>query len=138
MGYVRQWLLAQTRLLASIDLHPDTFQPSTSVQTSVIVIQRKTRAEIALEAASGVMADYEIFMAVADHIGHDKRGNVTYVRDEHGNEIIVEVDEALPPTGAHGEPNRKSLRTHTKLVDDNTLSIAEAFLDWRREIADRQ
>ena len=32
-GYVREWILSQTRVLASIDLHPDTFQPNVSVQT---------------------------------------------------------------------------------------------------------
>ena len=34
-------------------------------------------------------------MAVANHIGHDKRGNVTYVRDREGNEIAEEVEETL-------------------------------------------
>lgn len=31
LGYVREWILTHTQVLASIDLHPDTFQPSVSV-----------------------------------------------------------------------------------------------------------
>lgn len=81
LGYVREWILTHTRVLASIDLHPDTFQPSVSIQTSVLVLQRKTEREIALETAAGRKNDYAVFMAVANHIGHDKRGNKTYVRD---------------------------------------------------------
>lgn len=74
-GYVREWILTHTRVLASIDLHPDTFQPNVSIQTSVLVLQRKTEREIELERAAGRKNDYSIFMAVANHIGHDKRGN---------------------------------------------------------------
>ena len=65
LGYVRDWILTHTRVLASIDLHPDTFQPSVSVQTSVLVLQRKTQQEIDLEQAAGRKADYNVFMAVA-------------------------------------------------------------------------
>ena len=39
--------------------------------------------------------DYELFMAVADHTGHDKRGNRTYVRDEYGAEVEVEAIETV-------------------------------------------
>ena len=95
LGYVRDRILRNTRVLASIDLHPDTFQPHVSVQTSVLVLQRKTDEEIAVEKGAERLNDYEVFMAVANHIGHDKRGNVTYVRDRKGNEIVEEVEETL-------------------------------------------
>lgn len=42
LGYVREWILRNARVLASIDLHPDTFQPHVSVQTSILVLQRKS------------------------------------------------------------------------------------------------
>ena len=34
-------------------------------------------------------------MAVASHVGHDKRGNKTYVRDPKGNEVIEEAEELV-------------------------------------------
>ena len=74
LGYVREWILQRTRVLASIDLHPDTFQPHVSVQTSVLVLERKTDEQVALESAAGRLSDYKLFMGTADHIGHDKRG----------------------------------------------------------------
>ena len=88
LGYVREWILQHTRVLASIDLHADTFQPHVSVQTSVLVLVRKADAEVALETAAQKLNDYQVFMAVANHIGHDKRGNIIYVRDQRGNEIV--------------------------------------------------
>ena len=132
LGYVREWILRHTRVLASIDLHPDTFQPHVSIQTSVLVLERKDQAEIALESAAGRLNDYEVFMALADHIGHTKRGKVTYVRDEQGNEIVEETEEAIKEYEA-GRPIYRRQRTQKKVVDDNTLQVAQAFRSWLSE-----
>ncbi|APH71033.1 N-6 DNA methylase [Aquibium oceanicum] len=131
-GYVREWILKHTRVLASIDLHPDTFQPHVSVQTSVLVLQRKTQEEISVEAAAGRFNDYQVFMAVANHIGHDKRGNITYVRDRTGNEIVEEIEEQTKEY-EDGKPVYKRQRTQKKVIDDNTLQIAQAFRTWLSE-----
>jgi len=132
LGYVREWIMTNTRVLASIDLHADTFQPSTSVQTSVLVLERKTAEEIALERAAGVKNDYAVFMAVGNHIGHDKRGNRTYVRDKKGNEIVEEIEETLKEY-ENGTPVYKKQKTLRKVQDDNTLQIAQEFRKWQYE-----
>ncbi|MDX0601795.1 N-6 DNA methylase [Sinorhizobium medicae] len=132
LGYVREWLLKHTRVLSSVDLHPDTFQPHVSVQTSVLVLQRKSEEEIAIEDAAARFKDYQVFMAVANHIGHDKRGNVTYVRDRQGNEIVEEVDEQTVEY-LDGQKLIRRQRTHKKVIDDNTLQIAQAFRTWLSE-----
>lgn len=132
LGYVREWILANTRVLASVDMHPDTFQPSVSVQTSVLVLQRKTEREIALETAAGRKNDYNVFMAVANHVGHDKRGNKTYVRDKKGNEIVEEIEESSKEY-EDGKPIYKKQKNLRKVADDNTLQIAQAFRKWLSE-----
>ena len=71
-------------------------------------------------------------MAVANHIGHDKRGNVTYVRDREGNEIVEEVEETLKDYES-GKPAYKKQRTRRKVIDDNTLQIAQTFRSWLYE-----
>ncbi len=132
LGYVRQWILKHTQVLASVDLHPDTFQPNVSVQTSVLVLQRKTEQLVALEAAAGHMNDYNIFMAVANHVGHDKRGNTTYVRDKKGNEVVEETEKKFKEY-EDGQIVYKTQKTLTKVVDDNTLQIAQEFRKWLSE-----
>jgi type I restriction enzyme M protein len=129
LGYVREWILRNTQVLGSIDLHPDTFQPHVSIQTSVLILQRKKDDTIAVEAAAGRMNDYEVFMAVANHIGHDKRGNATYVRDRKGNEIVEEVEEQTKEYES-GKPVYRRQKTCKKVIDDNTLQIAQAFRSW--------
>jgi type I restriction enzyme M protein len=133
LGYVREWILSQTRVLASIDLHPDTFQPSVSVQTSLLVLQRKSEEQIAIESAAKLKSDYAVFMALANHIGHDKRGNTTYVRDRKGNEIVEEFDE-LVKEYEDGRPIYRKQKTRKKVVDDNTIQIATTFRQWLAEL----
>lgn len=131
-GYVRDWILRNTRVLASIDLHPDTFQPFVSIQTSVLVLQRKTDEQIRLETASGRMSDYPIFMALANHVGHDKRGNDTYVRSDDGSEIVEELVEQVREWEG-GTPVYRTQTTRRKVRDDNTLQIAQQFRKWLSE-----
>ncbi len=132
LGYVRQWILQNTRVLASIDLHADTFQPFVSIQTSVLVLQRKTDEQVAMETGAGTINDYPVFMAVANHVGHDKRGNVNYVRDAKGNEIVEEVEEHVKEW-EDGTPIYRKQTTRRKVLDDNTLQIAQAFRRWLSE-----
>ena len=95
------------------------------------LLERKTDGEIAVETAGDIW-DYDVFMAVAIHIGHDKRGNVTYVRDRQGNEIVEETEETLKEY-EDGKPVYKKQQIRRKVVDDNTLQIAQAFRSWLYE-----
>ena len=132
LGYVREWILSNTWILASIDLHPDTFQPDVSIQTSVLVLQRKPDGVIAVETAARRINDYSVFMAVGSHVGHDKRGHKTYVRDSKGNEIIEEGEELVKEWEA-GTPFYRRQTTRRKVVDDNMPQIAQEFRQWLSE-----
>lgn len=129
LGYVREWILQNTQILASVDLHPDTFQPFVSIQTSLIVLQRKTEDQMKLEKAAGAINDYDIFMAVANHVGHDKRGEDTFVRDAQGNEVFDEVEKQVWEF-EDGVRVIRNYKTQKKVRDDNTNQIAELFRQW--------
>ena len=129
LGYVREWILRHTRLLASIDMHPDTFQPHVSVQTSVLVLERKSEEAARRSNREGDATAYPVFMALGNHIGHDKRGNRMYVRDDRGNEVLESVDEEVTEY-VDGDPFVRRQTTKRKVVDDNTPQIAMAFRQW--------
>ena len=129
LEYVREWLFEQTRVLASVDLHPDTFQPGNSTQTSVLLLERKRFDEIELERAKGSKNDYELFMALASRIGHDKRGNKTFVRDDKGDEIVVTRKERVQQV-RDGAVVYRTVEVKEKVEDDNTAHVAEAFREW--------
>jgi len=117
-------LIRNTRIIASIDLHADTFQPRNGTQTSVLILQKKTPAQIQEEERTGRMADYPIFMAMVDRIGHDKRGNPLFKRDKYGNEILVPETEVI----SIGETAK--VESKHKVIDDQTPLVAEAFKKW--------
>lgn len=131
LGYIREWLLRNTRIIASIDLHADTFQPGNGTQTSVLILQKKTPEQIYEEERTGKMADYPIFMAMVDRIGHDKRGNPVFKRDKHGNEILVPDTEVISiGETADGQKTAK-IESKRKVIDDQTPLVAETFKKWR-------
>lgn len=132
LGYVREWILQNTQVVASIDLHPDAFQPKNSTQTSLLILRRKTVQEIALETAAGHLNDYKMFMALANHVGHDKRGNKTYVRDENGNEVVQTRTETVVEVHEGKEVEREVVVSY-KVVDDNTEQIAATFRKWLKD-----
>ncbi len=133
LNYVRHWILTYCRVVASIDMHSDTFQPRNGTQTSVLVLQKKDEKEIQRERVQRQFSDYKIFMAQVKAIGHDKRGNTLYLRNEDGEEILVPSDPqkaSILERNADGQAVVRPLPPQ-KIVDDNTPIIADEFLNWK-------
>lgn len=131
LGYIREWLIQKTRIIASIDLHVNTFQPRNGTQTSVLFLQKKTDQQIHEEERTRTMADYPIFMAMVDHVGHDKRGNTLFKRDKQGNEILVpNIDIVRLDHTADGTATSK-FESKMKVIDDQTPLVAETFNKWK-------
>lgn len=132
LGYIREWLIKNHRIIASIDLHVDTFQPHNGTQTSVLFLQKKTQEQKDTEEKSGVMADYNIFMAMVEKVGHDKRGNPLFKRDPEGNEILVPDTENKSIFGETGEGDITISHQRTKkLEDDQTIEVPSIFAEWK-------
>lgn len=75
---VRKWLLKQGRILAIIDLPREAFQPHTGTKTSLVFFERTT----------DIPEDYPIFMAVSEAVGHDRRGNPLYRKNDDGQTVL--------------------------------------------------
>lgn len=133
LGYMRQWILEQSRVIASLDLHSDTFQPWTGVQTSIVILQKKTEEEHQEELRTGHMRPYNIFMAMVEHVGHDKRGNIIHKRDIHGNEILVPEQRNVVELGrtADGTATAKT-QSLQKVVDDQSIFVPGVFAEWKQ------
>ncbi len=133
LEYIRQWLIRKTRIVASIDLHADTFQPHNGTQCSILFLQKKTQKEIDEEEKSGQIIDYSIFMAMIDHIGHDKRGNKIYKRDEEGNVIVKAEEKTVTERALDGSLAYRTEMQQEKVVNDQTVLVADVFEKWKRE-----
>ena len=134
LGYIREWLIKNHRIVASIDLNADTFQPRNGTQTSVLFLQKKTKQQKDLEEKSGKMADYNIFMAMVEKVGHDKRGNPTFKRDKEGNEILVPDTNSVLVLEDTGTGERTvSHQQKKKVEDDQTPDVPEIFAKWKQQ-----
>ncbi len=74
-GYVRHWVSQQADLLAIVDCPLATFMPSTPTKTCVLFLQKKDPRRQAPE-------DHQVFLAIAEHCGHDRRGKPLYRPDD--------------------------------------------------------
>ena len=134
LSYIREWLIHNHRIIASIDLHADTFQPRNGTQTSVLVLQKKTQGQKDAEEKSGTMADYNIFMAMVKKVGHDKRGNPLFKRDKEGNEILVPDTNSILVLGETGEGQRTVAHEQkVKVEDDQTPDVPCIFAEWKKQ-----
>jgi type I restriction enzyme M protein len=128
--YVRAWLLQRFRLLASVDLPVEAFLPQVGVQASLLFLQKLTEAQrsVALEVGA---ADYDVFMAIAEKVGKDRRGVPVYERDEDGAEIISSH------IVQHLSPDKKTLKVRTEkrpTLDDDLPRIAQAYQEFKKAV----
>ena len=135
LGYIRHWLIERTKIIASVDLHVDTFQPGNGTQTSVLILQKKTQEEISHERYERRIAPYNIFMAMVEKVGHDKRGNTLFKRDKDGNEIWVpeEIDPLTDSENLEDNVDTMQPERKTRIIDDQSREVPHLFNQWKKE-----
>ncbi len=106
LKWIREWILQKAYIIASIDLPVETFEPHTGTQTSILILKKKAPEQLKLQE------DYEIFMAIPEKVGHDRRGNPIYKTTPDGE---IELDE-------NGNP----------IIEDYLPAVAKAFKEWLR------
>lgn len=85
------------------------------------------------EAKLAQLVDYDVFMAMIDHIGHDKRGNTIYKRDDEGNLILEHREESVREIDADGNVVYRREAFDEKIVNDQTILVADVFAKWKKE-----
>lgn len=132
LGYIREWLINNTRIIASIDLHEDTFQPRNGTQTSILILQKKSSKQMVREQIAGKIVDYNIFMTMVEKIGHDKRGNTLFKRDENGNEILAPEKSKTIRLDENASGKKIATIEHKeKIIDDQTILVPPIFRKWK-------
>ena len=102
-----------------------------NILTSLLFLKKKTDSEVKAEAL-GQKIDYPVFMAVAENVGFDRRGNTLYKRSPDGEDII-EVVEHRERIRTGGKSVLRVLRRKEKTVDDDLPRIAQAYQVFRQQ-----
>jgi type I restriction enzyme M protein len=132
--YIRWWVLRHCWVLASVDLPVETFiaEANVNILTSLLFLKKKTQSEIQAEDLKGKPKEYPVFMAVAEKVGVDRRGNAVYKREPNGDEILEEsIEQETIRIG--GIKRTRTLKRNKKILDDDLPVIAEEYRKFRKK-----
>jgi type I restriction enzyme M protein len=131
--YIRWWIMQNAYVLASIDLPVETFivEANVNILTSLLLLKRKTQAELQ-EETFGVHTEYPVFMAVAEKVGFDRRGNILYKRHPNGEEIVETYTE-IEKIRFRGDVSERVLTRRRKILDNDLPLIAQKYHEFRAQ-----
>jgi len=131
--YIRWWIMRETQVLASVDLPVEAFiaEANVNILTSLLFLRRKSNEEKRTEALGGI-GEYPVFMAVADKVGLDRRGNKLYKRTPDGEEI-VEPRVYVERLRIGGKMVERTFVRNEKIEDNDLPVIAEKYHEFLKE-----
>ncbi|QKX16920.1 N-6 DNA methylase [Microbulbifer sp. YPW1] len=131
--YIRWWIMRETQVLASVDLPVESFiaEANVNILTSLLFLRRKDEQEKHREALGGI-EEYPVFMAVADKVGFDRRGNKLYKRTPDGEEI-VEPKQHIERIRIGGRFVERTLTRSEKIEDNDLPVIAGKYREFLKE-----
>jgi type I restriction-modification system DNA methylase subunit len=129
---IRRWILDNCWVLASVELPVETFiyDAGVNILTSLLFLKKKTENEKIAATMAGEQPDYPVFMAVAEKVGIDRRGNPVYKRHPDG-EIVLEVQEEKERVRIGGREEVTVLHRKHKAIDNDLPEIAKAYKRFR-------
>lgn len=126
----REWILKHFRLLASVDLPVETFLPQVGVQASLLFLQKKTEREMLVPLER---EDYDVFMAIVEKVGKDRRGNPIYQKDDDGADLLFDETRHWITYNETGREIIRSRNERNKHIDDDLPEVAAAYAKFKEE-----
>ena len=125
MQLVREWILDRFKILASVDLAVEAFLPQVGVQASLLFLKKK--GEEQRQLAQENSENYDVFMAIAEKLGKDRRGNPVYLRDEDGAELIFNTETKYLIKKKNGDKSLRTRKEKLKKIDDDLPNISAEY-----------
>jgi len=128
--FIRHWLLLRFRVIASISLPVEMFQPSTGTQTSLLVMKKREEILNDLSEVNMRFSREHIFLSIPHKIGHDLRGNIIPVRDEEGNVITKKMQKKRMVRKPDGKWHEEIIEIQEPIAYDLLPKVLEDFKSW--------
>ena len=128
---IRRYILEHCWVFASIELPVETFvvDANVNVLTTLLFLKRKTDQEVRNHRI-GTEKAYPVFMAVAEKVGFDRRGNELYKREPDGK-IVTETSVEQERLRIRGKEVVRPLRRSKPVIDNDLPVIAENYREFR-------
>lgn len=128
--YIRKWILTKFRIIASISLPTEMFQPSTGTQTSLLIMKKRKHTYKSLKEVEKHCLDEQIFMSVPYKIGHDLRGNMIPLRDDEGNIVTKKIEKKRSVRKPNGKWEEELIELEEPVPFDLLPKVFEDFKVW--------
>lgn len=128
---IRRYILEHCWVLASVELPVETFvvDANVNILTTLLFLKRKTDQEVR-NHRMGTEKPYPVFMAVAEKVGFDRRGNDLYKREPNGD-IVVETKVDMERLRIRGKEVTRPLTRSQPVIDNDLPVIAEKYWEFR-------
>ena len=93
---------------------------------------KKTEAEKLIDIEN---EDYDVFMAIVEQVGKDRRGVPVYERDDDGAEILFPHIKKWLSYNENGKEIVRSRNERIKHLADDLPKVAEAYKKFKEEHA---
>ncbi len=129
----RRYILEHCWVLASIELPVEAFiaDADVNILTTLLFLKRKTDIEVR-NYRSGSEQPYPVFMAVAEKVGVDRRGNVLFKRHPDG-EIVTEIVAEREGIRINGDWEIKEFKRTKQVIDNDLPEIANRYREFREK-----
>lgn len=102
LGYVRQWIVENARVLAVVSLpHPTLIAYGLKARAFVLVLQKIPKDRIEELRKS----EYKVFVASVEKVGYDALGIPMYKRDKDGRVLLDDSGMPIPDTDVENVVN---------------------------------
>ncbi|MEW2389113.1 N-6 DNA methylase [Streptomyces venezuelae] len=128
---IRRYILENCWVLASVELPVETFvvDANVNILTTLLFLKRKTGQEVQ-NHRMGTEKPYPVFMAVAEKVGFDRRGNDLFKREPNG-EFVVETEVVMERLRIGDKVATRPLKRSKKVIDNDLPVIAERYREFR-------
>jgi type I restriction enzyme M protein len=130
---IRRFILQECWVLASVELPVETFivDANVNILTTLLFLKRKTLDEKISENLNGPVS-YPVFMAVAEKVGFDRRGNDLHKRSPNGD-LIMETYQETEYLTVGGARRTRKVKRSRPVIDNDLPVIAEKYWEFRKE-----
>lgn len=134
--YIRHWILLRFRIIASVSLPTEMFQPSTGTQTTLLILKKRSEIINSLDDLVARCGAEHVFLSIPHKIGHDLRGNMIPMRDEEGNIKTKIIQKKRTVRDPDGNWREETIEILEPIAYDMLPKVFEDFKVWFNQYKD--